>query len=63
MTTLWAMLLGNVIIYTFGLPRLAMFVGIERVLAFGLYPFIVGDLLKLAVATLLLPSGWKLIGK
>jgi biotin transport system substrate-specific component len=28
----------------------------------GLYPFIPGDLLKIVLAAILLPSGWKLLG-
>ncbi len=31
------------------------------VLAVGLYPFVVGDLLKIALAAVVLPSGWKLL--
>jgi biotin transporter BioY len=27
----------------------------------GLYPFVVGDLLKIALAAAVLPSGWKLL--
>ncbi len=61
-TTLLAMLLGNAIIYAFGLPWLTLAVGVERALPLGLYPFILGDLLKLALATTLLPSGWKALG-
>ncbi|MCS7285641.1 MAG: biotin transporter BioY [Anaerolineae bacterium] len=57
-----AMLIGNIVIYLFGLPWLARFVGVERVLPLGLYPFIPGDLVKLVIATLSLPSVWKLIG-
>ncbi len=60
-TTFLAMLLGNVVIYAFGLPWLARFVGGEMVLALGLLPFIPGDLLKLLLATMLLPWGWKLL--
>ncbi len=56
-----AMLIGNIIIYVFGLPWLARFIGMERVLVAGLYPFIPGDLVKLVIATLALPSAWKLI--
>ncbi|MEA3311680.1 MAG: biotin transporter BioY [candidate division WOR-3 bacterium] len=61
-TAALAMLAGSVIIYIFGLPRLAVFTGWDRVLALGLYPFIAGDMVKLAAATLLLPGGWKFVG-
>ncbi len=61
-TTLAAMLLGNVIIYIFGLPWLTRYVGADRVLAAGLTPFIPGDLLKLGLAALALPAGWKVLG-
>jgi biotin transport system substrate-specific component len=33
----------------------------KTVLAVGLYPFIVGDSLKIALAAVVLPSGWKLL--
>lgn len=54
-----AMLLGNVVIYVFGLAWLGVLVGYDKVLALGLLPFIPGDLLKLAIATGLLPLAWK----
>lgn len=63
-TTAMAMLIGNVAIYLFGLPWLAARVGgWENALTFGLYPFLIGDLLKLALAAILLPAGWKLVGE
>ena len=62
-TTLVAMLVGNTAIYAFGLPWLACFVGGARVLASGLLPFIPGDLLKLLLATALLPSAWRMLGR
>ncbi|WP_258187183.1 biotin transporter BioY [Candidatus Hakubella thermalkaliphila] len=34
---------------------------LSQVLALGLYPFIPGDILKLALAALALPSGWALL--
>jgi biotin transport system substrate-specific component len=62
-TAFLAMLAGNVIIYLFGLPWLAVFVGWERTLALGLLPFIPGDIAKLLVATALLPWGRKLLAR
>ena len=35
----------------------------DKTLVGGLYPFIVGDLLKLYVATIALPGAWALFGK
>jgi len=61
-TTVLAMVLGNIVIYAFGLFWLCCLTGINRaVLSVGLYPFIVGDLLKIALAAAVLPSGWKLL--
>ena len=58
-----AMFLGNGVIYLFGLPWLSHFVpgSLSQVLALGLYPFIPGDILKLVLAALALPSGWALL--
>jgi biotin transporter BioY len=60
-TTILAMLLGNVVIYLIGLPWLAVFIGIERVVPLGLLPFIPGDLLKLGLGALVLPGAWKVM--
>jgi len=62
-TAALAMLAGNGVIYLFGVPWLAHFVGVERVLALGLWPFVPGDLVKLALAALALPSAWRLVGR
>lgn len=53
-----AMLLGNVLLYVPGLLQLGFFVPWEKVLPWGLYPFIPGDLAKLYVASLLVPGGY-----
>jgi biotin transport system substrate-specific component len=55
-----AMLTGSVIIYAFGLVWLqhTIHTDLEGTLEAGLYPFIVGDLLKLYLAGLLLPAAW-----
>ena len=62
-TALCAMLLGNAVIFVVGLPWLARFVGTARVLALGVYPFVPGDLLKLALAATLVPAGWTILGR
>jgi biotin transporter BioY len=61
-TTALAMLAGNAAIYLFGLPWLARIVGGENVLAYGLFPFLVGDAIKIVLAMFLLPAGWRVIG-
>ena len=59
-----ALLLGNVLIYVPGLIWLGMLYGWDKpILAWGLTPFLVGDAIKLALAALLLPSLWKLVGR
>jgi biotin transport system substrate-specific component len=42
-----SLLVGNAIIYTFGLIWLVRFVGESQVLSLGLYPFILGDAIKI----------------
>jgi biotin transport system substrate-specific component len=42
---------------------LSRFVGWPAVLSTGVLPFLAGDALKIALATVLLPAGWKLIGR
>jgi biotin transport system substrate-specific component len=62
-TTVLAMVFGNVVIYAFGLLWLCWLMGLSKtVFTMGLYPFIIGDLLKIMLAAVLLPSGWKVLG-
>ena len=58
-----AMLSGNVVIYLVGLAWLAekLDTGLEKTFELGLYPFVVGDLLKLYLAGALLPGAWRLV--
>ncbi len=59
-----AMLLGNVLIYVPGLLWLGTLYGWDKpILEWGLTPFLVGDALKLALAALLVPAVWKLVGR
>jgi biotin transport system substrate-specific component len=59
-----AMLIGEIVVYSAGVPWLAAayHVPAQRALALGLYPFVVGDTIKLLLAAGLLPSAWRLIG-
>ena len=59
--TIASMALGNALILAIGLLWLSRFVGPSRVLALGLIPFLPGDVVKIALAVVLLPLGWKLL--
>ncbi|WP_299149519.1 biotin transporter BioY [uncultured Tateyamaria sp.] len=59
-----AMLIGNVLIYLPGLAWLGQVYGWDKpILAWGLTPFLAGDAIKLALAALILPAAWKLVGR
>jgi biotin transport system substrate-specific component len=58
-TALLPFLVGEALIYLFGVLWLAVFVGSQRALAAGLYPFLLGDIAKLLLAALALPMAWK----
>ncbi|KPJ57526.1 hypothetical protein AMJ49_00135 [Parcubacteria bacterium DG_74_2] len=60
-TAILAMAIGNLILYIPGLFWLARFIGFGKVLRVGFYPFIWGDLLKILLAGLTLPMGWKIV--
>jgi biotin transport system substrate-specific component len=70
-SSLGAMLLGSVVIYLIGIPwlhasptfeaLLGQAPTLEDTLQAGLYPFVIGDVLKLLLAGALLPAAWKLI--
>lgn len=62
-TAALAMAIGSGVIFACGLLWLGRFTGWAIVLQTGLFPFIPGDLLKIALATLVLPAGWKLVGR
>lgn len=62
-TTAVSMVFGNIVIYIVGITWLSRFIGWEAVLGAGVLPFIAGDGLKIALATVLLPTGWRVIGR
>ena len=61
-STAASMVLGNAIIYAIGATWLAQFVGWDRVLVTGVLPFLPGDALKIVLATIALPAGWRFLG-
>ncbi len=61
-TTALAMLLGNIVIYAPGLIWLGSLFGWDKpILEWGLTPFLLGDAIKLALATAALPLAWKAV--
>ena len=56
----FAMLLGMVTIYFFGILQLSLIKGFDYAIINGMKPFIIGDFYKLLLAALLLPQIWKL---
>ena len=63
-TTAAAMLIGNLVIYVPGLLWLGTLFGWDKpILEWGLTPFLLGDLTKLALAAIVLPAVWKLVGR
>ena len=57
------MLAANAIMLTMGFAWLATLIGAEKAWAFGVVPFIVGDLIKVALAAALVPAVWSLLPK
>ena len=61
-----ALLIGNGIIYAVGLPWMAFLFleshGAAWVFQWGMGNFLIGDVIKLALAALLLPTIWKMVG-
>jgi biotin transport system substrate-specific component len=61
--TFAAMTLGSIVLFTCGVAQLSRFMGGERALHLGLYPFILGDVLKMAIAAGILPGAWWLLDR
>ena len=57
------MLAANAIMLTMGFAWLATLIGAEKAWAFGVVHFIVGDLIKVALAAALVPAVWSLLPK
>lgn len=58
-----AMFLGSVVLFTCGLTQLALFMPQGQVLQAGLFPFVIGDVMKMVAAAALLPALWSRLGR
>lgn len=54
------MITAETVMYLFGLFYLSFFVK-SNLLTIGLYPFIIGDFIKMLLVTFALPSAWKVL--
>jgi biotin transport system substrate-specific component len=65
-TTALAIIAGNIVLYGFGLAWLFCLTHLfgsfstTNILAVGLYPFLPGEVVKIALAVAILPSTWKI---
>lgn len=64
-TAIFAMGIGNVIIYLCGITWLqgVLNLTISKAFVLGLYPFLLGDVYKLGLGAILLPLAWNFFGK
>jgi biotin transport system substrate-specific component len=70
-TSVIAMLAGLLVIYAFGVTWLGLFArtgegavpGINAAFFAGVYPFVIPDLIKLAIAAGFVPALWRLLGR
>ena len=59
-----AMFIGNALIYIPGILWLGLLFGWDKpIIEWGLTPFILGDITKIALATAVLPLAWKFLNK
>ncbi|TGS71784.1 biotin transporter BioY [Mesorhizobium sp. M3A.F.Ca.ET.174.01.1.1] len=56
-----AMLVAEIVMMAMGFAWLATLIGPEKAWQFGVLPFVVGDLIKVALAASLVPAVWSLL--
>ena len=63
-STAFAMVIGNGIIYGFGLLWLGSLLGWDKpIIQWGMTPFLLGDATKILLAVIIMPTVWKMVGK
>ncbi len=63
LATAAAMATGMVVLYAPGVAWLASLIGVEKAIAAGLLPFLVGDAVKIVLGAIVLPGAWWLVGR
>ncbi len=59
-----SLLIGNILLYALGLIWLGKIIGWDKpILELGFYPFVLGDLIKIFLVVILLPSVWKYVDR
>lgn len=59
LTTIFALLLGCLSLFAIGCAWLSLYVGFEKSLTLGVFPFLLGDMLKVSISALMIPLGRK----
>lgn len=59
-TVIAGMVIGNLAIYALGIAWLGSLIGWGAAVQSGLYPFLLGDALKIGLAAAILPLAWRL---
>jgi biotin transport system substrate-specific component len=59
----FASLTGNIVIYAFGVLGLMRFMDFPTALSLGVFPFLIGDVVKAILASASVPAAWKAIDK
>lgn len=62
-TALVTFLIGDVIVFAFGLVWLTGLIGFQKAIAGGLLPFLPAEALKIALAMAVMPMAWKAVGR
>lgn len=62
-TTILAMIVGELLIFGFGVAWLGNVIGYDKAVAAGVTPFIPAEIFKIALATVLLPAVWRFVNK
>ena len=63
-STASAMVIGNGVIYAFGLLWLGSILGWDKpIIEWGMTPFLLGDFTKVLLAAIIMPTVWKMVGK